>query len=231
MANPAVEIARGAKNSRPLNYLARSGFAVSGLVHLTIGSIAINLAIGTRSGEPDQTGALGELVATPFGGVLLWATVIGLTALGIRLLLRAFFVSRPDAKRTWMDRIVAIAKGVVYLIFAATASVFALGGTTNAAQGSQGFSAALLSTPGGVLLLVSIGLGVFGIGIYHIYKGVARKFTDDVTLPSGPIGQAGTVLGIAGYTAKGIALDVVGVLSGIAALTVDPGKATGLDGH
>jgi len=44
------------------------------------------------------------------------------------------------------------------------------------------------------------------------------------------VGGAVVVLGVVGYIAKGIALAVTGAVFVIAGLTIDPSKATGLDG-
>src|SRR3978361_575103 len=86
----AKSTARATRNSRPLHFLARLGFAVSGLLHALIGVIAIGVATNPGAGEADQSGALGELASTPGGVFLLWVVVIGLTALGLWLLISAF---------------------------------------------------------------------------------------------------------------------------------------------
>lgn len=49
-------------------------------------------------------------------------------------------------------------------------------------------------------------------------------------MPGGKAGVAVTALGVFGYVARGIALFAVGALFVVAAFTVDPSKATGLDG-
>ncbi|TFD03724.1 MULTISPECIES: DUF1206 domain-containing protein [unclassified Cryobacterium] len=47
-------------------------------------------------------------------------------------------------------------------------------------------SATLLASPGGVVLLFRAGLIVLAISAYFVYKGAAKKFTADLTVPSGP---------------------------------------------
>ena len=75
-----------------------------------------------------------------------------------------------------------------------------------------------------------IGLVVFGIGVFFVVRGITKKFTKDLTVPSGPTGRAVVGLGVAGYIAKGVAVAVVGVLFVVAAFTLDPSKASGMDG-
>jgi Domain of Unknown Function (DUF1206) len=229
MHESVAQVAHKARRSTPLRFLARTGFAVNGVLHILIGLIAIALAFGS-GGEADQSGALSQLNSTPGGAFVLWVVVIGMFALGLWLVLSAFLMVGADAKRKWAKRIVDLGKAVAYIALGSAALTVVLGGTSNSASGASNASAQLIATPGGVFLLFAAGLLVFGIGAYFVYKGVAKKFTDDLTVPSGPAGTATIAFGVFGYVAKGIAVGVVGVLVMIAAFTLDPGKSTGLDG-
>jgi len=226
----ARKAARKAEDSTPFRTLARVGYAVNGLLHLLIGVIAIGVATGTSGAKADQSGALGQLAATPGGVFLLWTVVIGLVALGLWQVVQAFLVPAHDPKRTWAHRVIELGKGVVYLAIAGTAVSFALGARSDAATSTQDFTASLLGAPGGILLLVLIGLLVLVIGGFFVYRGAARTFTEAITVPSGPVGAAIVGLGVFGYIAKGIALGVVGILFLVAAYTANAAKATGLDG-
>ena len=206
-----------AKNSKPLEIGARVGFAVNGVLHILIGGIALGIAFG-GGGEADQGGALGQLAQNPVGAVVLWLIVVGLTALGLFSLLTAIVDKDEKLKN--------VGKGVAYLAVAATALTFALGGSSDSSETTKSISAKLLETPGGVILLVVLGLAVIAIGIYFIVKGARKKFLDDVA----HAGRATRVTGTIGYIAKGIAVAVVGVLFIVAAFTADASKASGLDG-
>jgi hypothetical protein len=226
--NPAQDVARDSRNSRPLRFLARTGFAVSGLLHILIGFIAFRVASG-GGGEADQTGALGQVASTPGGVFVLWTITIGLAALGVWLILGAFLVSTGDPKKRASRIVAELAKGIVYLVIAGTAFTFARGSSTSAASSSRKASAGLLGTPGGPAIVVLIGLVVFGIGIYFVTKGIGKRFMRDIRVPTGPGGTGIIALAVFGYIAKGVALCVVGVLFAIAAFTFDPSKAAGLD--
>jgi hypothetical protein len=84
--------------------------------------------------------------------------------------------------------------------------------------------------PGGVILLVIIGLIAFGIGAAFVVRGVSRRFLKRISVPRGSLGKFVTALGVIGYSAEGVALSVVGILFWVAAATFDPTKASGLDG-
>ena len=75
------------------------------------------------------------------------------------------------------------------------------------------------------------GAVIAGIGIYFIFKGVTRKFRNDLKAVPGRTWQrTATATGIAGFVAKGISLVILGGLVIAAAVTADPEKSTGLDG-
>lgn len=229
----ASGVAREAKNSPVLSVLARTGYAVNGVLHLLIGGIAIGVASGAGSGsgaEADQSGALGALASAPGGVFVLWVVVVGLAALGIWQLLSAALVREPDATKRAAHIAGELGKAVAYLAIAATAFTFASGGSSNSASSTKGFSATLLSSPGGVFLLVVVGLGVLAIGVVFVVRGVRQSFTKHIRVPGGTAGRAVVALGVVGYVAKGIAVGVVGILFIVAAATADPSQATGLDG-
>ncbi|MCU1475479.1 MAG: hypothetical protein JWQ64_172 [Subtercola sp.] len=237
----ATKAADTARNSTALRILARLGYAVNGLLHVLIGIIAISIAASSGGGasasagssggtEADQSGALSQLASNPAGIVLLWVVVVGLFALGLWQIVQGFLVRQSDAKKRWGKRASEFGKAVAYLVIGVTALTFALGGSKSSSSSSQSASAQLIATPGGAILLVVIGLVVFGIGVFFVVRGATKKFTKDLSVPSGATGRAVIGLGVGGYIAKGVALAVVGVLFVVAAFTLDPSKASGMDG-
>lgn len=224
----AKNVASEARSSTPFRFLARVGFAVNGLLHILIGFIAIGVATGA-GGKADQSGALGQIASTPGGVFVLWTTAIGLAALGVWLIVGAFVAPSTDKKKV-AHSVAEAAKGVAYLAIGGTALTFAQGGSSDGESSVDSASAMLLATPGGVIVLLILGLAVVGIGVYFVVKGVKRSFLDDIVLPAGKRGKPVVVLGIVGYVAKGIALAFAGVLVAIAAVRADPSQAAGLDG-
>jgi hypothetical protein len=228
--NSAVDVAQVVERSGPLRALARLGFAINGLTHILIAAIALAVAVGAGGGSADQSGALSGLAASPGGVFVLWTVVIGLVSLGAWLVLSAFLFRTADPKRKWSRGIVEIGKAAVYFILAATAFTFASGGSTSSANSAGDVSAQLLISPGGMVVLTLIGLGVLVIAVYFVRKGALKKFTSDISVPHGPIGRAIVIIGVVGYVAKGVALGVMGALIVLAVVTVDPTESTGLDG-
>lgn len=221
--------ARAAHNSRAARYLARGGFAVNGLLHILIGVIALQLALpGGEDTDADQGGALQSLADTPFGGILLWVVTIGLAALGLWLIVDGILQRHGEHGKR--NLAIGIVKGLTYLALAGASLSVALGGSSDSSGDAQSATAALLQTPGGVILLAVVGLAIIGVGVYFGFKGITQKFTDDLRVPSGTAGRAIIGLGIGGYVAKGIALLAVGGLVVTAAVASDSAQSTGLDG-
>ena len=84
-----------------------------------------------------------------------------------------------------------------------------------------------MQQPAGQWLVGGVGVAVIAVGGYHVYKGVARTFLED--LEEHP-GRIATVLGAVGYPAKGAVLALVGAFFVIAAVRHQSSQADGLDG-
>lgn len=221
--------ASAAQDSPVFRALARVGYVVLGIVHLIIGAIAISVAVGAGGGEADQGGAMQQISRLPFGVVVLWVIVLGLVALGIWRIAEAFLERDPDTRKRWARRVKEIGTALAYFAIAATAIVYALGGSSDSSESTTTFSATLLSTPGGVVLLVLIGLVILGVGVAFVVRGIRKDFEKHLALPAGALGTGVRTLGMVGYVAKGIAVAIVGVLFVVAAFTHDAEKAGGLD--
>jgi uncharacterized membrane protein YhaH (DUF805 family) len=220
--------ARAAKGSDGFRRIARAGFVVVGLVHIIIGAVAISLASG-GSGDADQDGAMEQIRATPVGGLALGVIAVALIALAAWQIVSARLATASEETKKWGQRIKFVGIACAYLSIAVMALVYAFGGRADSEETSQAFSAVLLSAPGGVVLLILVGLGVVAVGLGFVTGGLTRGFVKTLNLPSGP-GRGGILaLGVAGYIAKGIAVAVTGALFVVAAWTNDPDKAAGLD--
>jgi hypothetical protein len=216
--------AREAGNSPVVEWGARLGYATVGLIHLLIAWIALKVAwnIGGGSKKADTSGALQTLTQSGTGVVLLWICVVGFLLLAVWQLFEAA-LSHGEAG----DRLKAAAKGVTYLFFAWSTFKVGQGVNSSAEKQTEDFTAGLMASPGGRLLVGLVGLVVLGIAGYHVYKGWTKKFLED--LREHP-GDWAVTAGRIGYIAKGIALVVVGFFFLVAAWQADPDKAQGLDG-
>ena len=116
---------------------------------------------------------------------------------------------------------------MIYAFFAWTAFQIAQGAAASSEEQTEDFTASLMGSPAGRLLVGVVGLVVLGVAGYHVHKGWTKKFLED--LREHP-GDWAVTAGRIGYIAKGVALVVVGFFFLVAAWQADPDKAQGLDG-
>ncbi|WP_377638987.1 DUF1206 domain-containing protein [Oryzobacter terrae] len=224
MNSSVTSAAHQAGNSPLVEWGARLGYVVVGLLHLVIAWIGIKVAwgIGGGSKKADTSGALSTIASSGTGPLLLWISVAGFLLLAVWQLTEAAVAHGETS-----DRVKAGAKGVMYLFFAWTTFRVTQGSSGSSEQQTEDFTAGLMGSPFGRLLVGVLGLVVLGIAGYHVVKGWKKKFLEDLREHPGDWAvHAGRV----GYVAKGVALVVVGFFFLVAAVQADPDKAQGLDG-
>ncbi|QHC72577.1 DUF1206 domain-containing protein [Rathayibacter sp. VKM Ac-2805] len=231
MSTASVPSPRARVRTRRFRRLARTGFAVNGLIHLLIGGLALRVAVSDEtSREADASGAIGRMADSPVGLVVVWAALVGLVALGLWQLSLGGRSSAPGLPARLGRRIVESGKGFASLTLAGTTLVFALGGSTSSSATIRRINTELLTSTVGVVILVIVGGIVLGSGIGFVAIGIRRGFRKLVRIPEGPTGTAVLILGATGYITKGLALGLAGGIFVVAALTGDARQATGLDG-
>jgi hypothetical protein len=211
--------------------LARAGFVARAAVYLVIGILAIELAAGSGGANPSQQGALKAVAAQPFGQVLLILIAIGLAGYALWRLVRALLGHGPEGADRGLDRVVALASGVVYSVLCALAVEILLGsgGRSGSAKSA---TAGVLGWPAGTWLVGIAGAVLVGVGLYQGYRAAGKKFlADSKTEDMSPavrrwIEWVGTV----GYLARMLVFGLVGVFLIRAAVDYNPDKAVGLDG-
>ncbi len=225
-------VADRATDSDAFEYTARAGFVTSGVLHLLVAYIVLRIAFGS-GGHADQSGALATLAGQTGGPLILWVAAIGLAALGLWRVAEAIVGSKPgegsgphqDDTPAW-KRAKPLGLAIVNFAIALSAARFAMGSGQQSSQQNASMSAQLMQSGWGTTLLIAVGLGLAGVGGYHVYKGVSKKFLKDLRVSGG---TWITAVGVSGYAAKGLVLAGAGLLVIIATLQADPSKAAGLD--
>lgn len=162
----------------------------------------------------------------------MWVCLVGCAGLSLWQLSEATLRARhlPAGQRLGKlisSGFLAVGYGSVGVSFAG----FAVGMRGDSGDSTKDFSTALVRGPFGVPALIALGLTVIGVGIYFIVKGIRKQFKDELHHFEGTRrGKIISALGVAGHTAKGVALTLVGLLFVVAAAQNRPGESTGLDG-
>ena len=210
----------------------RIGLLAYGVVHLTIGWLALQLAFGDREGSASAQGAVHQLAQQPFGEVVVWLIAAGMFLLVVWQGIEAIWGHRDeDGFTRTRKRLASAGKAVVYGVIGVTAVRVAVGAGSSSGGGTDSTTAKIMDLPGGQLLVGAIGLAIIGIGAYFVFLAWTDKLYSKPD-PQGRAGASGTAyvwLGRIGYTTKGVAFGVVGSLFVYAALTHEPDKSGGLD--
>ncbi len=237
-AGSAMGAAQQAGDSDGLEHLARVGLIAYGVVHLLVAWLALQLAWGSGGESADQSGAMATLAESSLGKPLLWVVAIGLVALAVWQAAevlrwrRGWSASGKTRTKAVKKSGKAIVKAVIYAALAVLAIRYATGGGQSSSQQQQQQTAGVFDWPAGRWLVGAAGLVLIGVGAYHVYKGVTKRFLKEIdTSGASPTAtRLVTRLGQVGFPGKGIALAGVGALLVYAAATFDPSKARGLDG-
>jgi len=221
--------AEQAANSRPVGWLARAGMTARGVVYILIGLLTLALAQG-RSTEVDQKGAMKQLLAHPYGKVLLVAMIIGFAGYAFWRLTEAAFGVTGEG----MDagpRIQSLVRGLIYAALAVSGLALLRGSSSSQAGQQREITARVMQHTGGRWLVGTVGVVIAIVGLALAWEGLRRRFMR--YFPAGQLSEGTrrlvTVLGVVGNVARGLVFAVVGTLVVIAAVRFQPSKAGGLD--
>jgi len=218
-----------ASNSRPVGWLARAGLTARGVVYILLGLLTLALAQG-RHAEVDQKGAMKQLLAHPYGKVLLVAMIVGFAGYALWRLSEAAFGVTGEGDKAG-PRIQSLVRGVVYGALAITGLGVLHGSTTSQSGQQQDITARVMHHTGGRWLVGTVGIVIAIVGLVLAWEGLRRSFMK--YFPAGALSpgvrKLVTVFGVVGNVARGLVFAVVGVLVVVAAIRFEPSKAGGLD--
>jgi hypothetical protein len=228
----AISSARRASDSPAMAGAARLGLAARAFVYLVIGWLAIQIALGHRTQQANQKGALADIAQHSGGVVLLWVLGVGFAAYAVWRLSEVAFGTAAEGKKAG-PRVQSLVRAIVYAALSVTTFAFIAGRSRQGqAQQQETATAKLMKHSYGRWLVGLIGIIVVVVGIGMIIEGVRKKFEKQLQMNE-LHGAARTIvvrLGIIGTVARGIVFAVAGALAVDAAITYDPSKSTGLDG-
>jgi len=221
----------------PLGALAqlacRFGYAARGFVYLSIGVIAVLAAVELVPEAEGSMGALRAWAEWPLGYVLLWITGFGLYGFaGWRLLQSVFDADRQGRElKAILSRIGQAISGFVYgglgySVFGALDALEDLAEPDDR-DAEQAAAQQALSMPGGVWLIVGVGVFIMAAGLANMVKA-ARGNLDERLVCEDRLSQAAGLVGRIGYGARGLAFLVAGGMLARAGLSAQAEEAAGL---
>ncbi|MEZ4711729.1 MAG: DUF1206 domain-containing protein [Caldilineaceae bacterium] len=218
-------------------WLARLGYAAKGLVYITIGALAVQVAIGSGGETTGPSGALSSLSNGPFGQILLGLVAVGLFGYALWRIVQAWMDpdnEGSDAKGI-AKRIGYAISGIIYGGFGVEAVRLVLSGGSSSGGGggstqAEDWTARLMSQPFGLWLVGIVGVIVIGTGLYQFYRAYSAKFRLKLKLHEMSREEEtwATRAGRIGFAARGVVYALIGGFLVVAAMQANPQAAGGI---
>lgn len=212
--------------------LGRIGLVGYGVVHLLVAWLALAVAFGIPDDPPDAQGAIATIADTPGGSLALGMGAFCLLAFALWQLTAAAIGFRwVRGGERFRKRAGAVAKSIATGALAVLIVDSLVAHGRQSSTSAQGLAAWLLGLPAGRLLLAAVAVVILVLAGTMTYTGVRRTFMGDLDMRrvNELTRRAIEGLGMAGTLSRALAMAVVGVLAGAAALFEDPNRAGGLD--
>jgi hypothetical protein len=227
----AKQAAREAEDSKPVEGMARFGFAGRGVVYVALGLLALHVALG-HGGRADKNGALAAVRDQPLGTPLLVLLAVAFTGYAGWRLLESVAGHRDteSGKKRTVKRLASLGRAGIYGSFAYTTVRFVM--TSSAGRDkTRSLTARALDMPGGQVLVGLVGAALVCGGVVMVYRGLRQKLLKKLDLSSAPqlVRRLAGPLGLVGIVSRGVLVGLVGGFLVQAAVTFDPKKAKGLD--
>jgi hypothetical protein len=201
-------------------------------VYAIIGILALRLAIGDGGKLVNQEGAFHTVARQPFGTVLLAVLAAGLGSYALWRFVRAGLGHGPEERDGRLDRVSALASGLVYAGLCVLAIRILLSSHSAPSTSPHKATADALGWPAGVWLVGAAGAVFICIALYQAYRGVTKDFLEDAKTEEMGAATRRWVgrIGLIGYLARGVVFGLVGMFLIKAAVGYDPKDAVGLNG-
>lgn len=223
-----------AEYSRIMEALTRIGYGVRGLIYITMGLLAVQVALGKGGALASPQGAIVAIGKQPAGMFLLWIVLLGLVSYSLWGVVRA--VMDPLHKGRDAKGLLArfgflvSAFGYAILVWPTYGYITGASQTASGSQ-TQKFIASIMAMPLGRWAIGILGLAVLAGGLYQIYLGFKadfdRQFQTYALTPKEV--KLVTDVGRFGTSARGIVFALVGALISLAAYQANPSQPVGMD--
>jgi hypothetical protein len=230
-----VGTAKKAAYSPVMEALARLGYGVRGLIYITMGLLAVQVALGKSGAPTDQKGAIAAIGTQPAGVILLWVVLIGLVSYSLWGVVRAVFdpLHKGHDLKGLLARFgfLVSAFGYAILVLPTYRFITGAGSTTQNGAQTQQSMASIMAMPWGRWAVGVLGIAVLAGGLYQIYLGFKAGFDrqfQTYTLTPKEVKLA-TNIGRFGTSARGVVLAIVGSLIIRAAYQANPSQPVGMD--
>lgn len=224
------EAAELASDSAWVEGLARAGLVARGSLYVLVAAVALQLATGHQSIEPDKHGALEAVARQPLGRLLLSALTVGFAGYAVWRYVQGLLDSGESG---WAKRLGNIARGLLYTSFVVTTLtlVVGAGGGGHDPHKEVDVTARVLSLPVGRFLVGALGLAVLAGGAYQAWRALSQGYWKKLAYDRMRPVVRWVVLSMAtlGLAARMVVFGLIGAFLVRAAARFDATEAAGVD--
>jgi hypothetical protein len=165
-----------------LEFLARAGFLVKGVLYLVVGALALQVATRLGGRVTGTRGALTTVLAQPYGRTMLLVAAIGLLGYAAWRLLQGLF--DPDRLgRDWRGlaiRVSFVTRAVVHAVLGLQALRLYRGLSASSGTSERELAAETFEWPFGDWVVVLAGLGLIGFAVQQVYAAITCRLERDL---------------------------------------------------
>jgi hypothetical protein len=226
--------ARSVARSPWLGWAGRFGLAAQGVSYAIVAVLALMLAFDWGGKTADRPSALQTLADETFGGLLLVILAAGFAAYAAWRFAKAFFDRSHEGERPkgLAKRSGDFFKGLFYAGLAVIVVRILFGADERGEERADRTTAGVLDWPAGRWIVFAVAAGIAAAAVWNVYRGLSRKFEDDLELGEMTPGVRRWVsrLGLVGLASRGVVFGVIAWFLTKAAYEYDPKEAIGLGG-
>lgn len=227
--------ANRAAYSPVMQALTRVGYAVRGLIYITMGLLAVGVALGKGSSLASPQSAIEFIGRQPAGLILLWIILLGLASYALWGVIRAILdpLQKGNDLKGLITRAGFLISALSYaiLILPTYGYISGAGGAGQNASQTQKLMASVMTTPQGHWVVALVGLAIIAIGLQQIATGFNSKFDKQYSTYAMTAQEVklATQLGRFGTAARGAVFALVGLSLYQAGLQSNSNKPIGID--
>lgn len=232
--NDVQEAAKDAVFSPLVETLTRIGYAVRGLIYMTMGLLAVQVALGVGGELASPLDAIATIGEQPAGLIFLGVILIGLISYSLWGVVRAVIdpLRKGRDLKGLLERFGFLWSGFGYAILILPTYGYITGSSHNSnGDQTQKIFTSIMAIPWGRWVIGILGLAVVAGGLYQIYVGLKPGFDRQFQIYAMTPGQAKLAVNVArfGTSARGVVFALVGFLIGLAAYRANPSQPLGVD--
>jgi hypothetical protein len=209
-----------------LEWLARMGFLVKGVLYMVIGALALQVAARAGGRVTGTRGALTTVLGQPFGRTLLLVAAIGLLGYAAWRVLQGLF--DPDGRgHDWRGlaiRASFVARGVVHAALGWQAFRLYRGLSSSSGASEREVAAEAFEWPLGDWVVVLAGLGLIGFAAQQVYAAITCRLERNLDVEEMRREAGGWAVGLSrfGMAARAVVFAVLGWKFVVAGWSHDP---------